>query len=67
MAFNGTEHFAKNDLVKYLQSIGVRFGADLNAYTSFDNTTGKNTSTTFGVITGARTPRQIQLSLKLYF
>lgn len=37
-AFNGTENFAKNDLVKYLQSIGVRFGADLNAYTSFDET-----------------------------
>src|SRR5688572_31523395 len=30
MAFNGTRHFAKNDLVAYLQSIGVRFGADLN-------------------------------------
>ena len=38
MAFNGTEHFARNDLVKYLQSIGIRFGADLNAYTSFDET-----------------------------
>jgi zinc protease len=38
MAFNGTTHFAKNDIVKYLQSIGVRFGADLNAYTSFDET-----------------------------
>ena len=37
-AFNGTKNFAKNDLVKYLQSIGVRFGADLNAYTSFDET-----------------------------
>ncbi|MEO5590206.1 MAG: insulinase family protein [Gemmatimonadaceae bacterium] len=37
-AFNGTEHFAKNELVKYLESIGVRFGADLNAYTSFDET-----------------------------
>lgn len=37
-AFNGTRHFKKNDLVKYLQSIGVRFGADLNAYTSFDET-----------------------------
>lgn len=37
-AFNGTRHFARNDLVKYLQSIGVRFGADLNAYTSFDET-----------------------------
>lgn len=38
MAFNGTTHFAKNDLVKYLQSIGVRFGADLNAQTGFDET-----------------------------
>jgi zinc protease len=37
-AFNGTRHFAKNELVKYLESIGVRFGADLNAYTSFDET-----------------------------
>ncbi len=38
MAFNGTTHFKKNDLVKYLQSIGVRFGADLNASTGFDET-----------------------------
>ncbi len=38
MAFNGTRRFAKNDIVKYLESIGVRFGADLNAYTSFDET-----------------------------
>ena len=37
-AFNGTKHFAKNDLIKYLESIGVRFGADLNAFTSFDET-----------------------------
>ena len=37
-AFNGTTHFAKNDLISYLQSVGVRFGADLNAYTSFDET-----------------------------
>ena len=37
-AFNGTQHFKKNDLVKYLESIGVRFGADLNASTSFDET-----------------------------
>ena len=37
-AFNGTTHFAKNDLIKYLESIGVRFGADLNAFTSFDET-----------------------------
>ncbi len=38
MGFNGTTHFKKNELVNYLQSIGVRFGADLNAYTSFDET-----------------------------
>jgi len=38
MAFNGTKNFKKNDLVSYLQSIGVEFGADLNAYTSFDET-----------------------------
>jgi len=38
MNFNGTKHFKKNELVDYLQSIGVKFGADLNAYTSFDET-----------------------------
>jgi zinc protease len=38
MAFNGTRHFAKQDLVNYLESIGMRFGPDLNAYTSFDET-----------------------------
>ena len=38
-AFNGTTHFKKNDLIGYLQSIGVRFGADLNASTNFDETT----------------------------
>jgi len=38
MAFNGTENFEKNELVDYLQSAGVKFGADLNAYTSFDET-----------------------------
>lgn len=38
MAFNGTTHFEKNDLISYLQSIGVRFGADLNASTNFDET-----------------------------
>ncbi|SHM58818.1 M16 family metallopeptidase [Mucilaginibacter sp. OK098] len=38
MNFNGTKHYPKNDLVDYLQKAGVRFGADLNAYTSFDET-----------------------------
>ncbi|WP_257667582.1 M16 family metallopeptidase [Parapedobacter tibetensis] len=38
MQFNGTKHFPKNQLVDYLQRAGVRFGSDLNAYTSFDET-----------------------------
>ena len=38
MAFNGTEHFAKMELVKYLESIGMKFGADINASTGFDET-----------------------------
>jgi zinc protease len=38
MAFNGTTHFAKQELVDYIESIGMRFGADLNASTSFDET-----------------------------
>jgi zinc protease len=38
MAFNGTKNFKKNDLVSYLQTIGVEFGADLNAQTGFDET-----------------------------
>ncbi|MEO6682968.1 MAG: insulinase family protein, partial [Ginsengibacter sp.] len=38
MAFNGTKNFPKNALINYLQTNGVRFGADINAYTSFDET-----------------------------
>jgi len=38
MNFNGTTHFPKNELIDYLQKNGVRFGADINAYTSFDET-----------------------------
>ena len=38
MAFNGTKNFPKHELIKYLESVGMRFGADLNAYTSFDET-----------------------------
>lgn len=41
MAFNGSKHFQKNDLINYLESIGMRFGADINAYTSFDETVYK--------------------------
>src|SRR6476661_4302661 len=38
MSFNGSKNFPKNELVNYLQQAGVKFGADLNAYTSFDET-----------------------------
>ncbi|HEY2382207.1 MAG TPA: insulinase family protein [Terriglobia bacterium] len=38
MAFNGTSHFPKNDIISFIESLGMRFGADLNAYTSFDET-----------------------------
>lgn len=38
MAFNGTKNFKKNDIVSFLQEIGVGFGNDLNANTSFDQT-----------------------------
>lgn len=38
MNFNGLKHFPKNDLVHYLQKIGVQFGADLNANTGWDRT-----------------------------
>ncbi len=38
MCFNGTKHFKGNDLLRYCESIGVKFGTDLNAYTSIDQT-----------------------------
>lgn len=38
MCFNGTEHFPGNSLISWLESVGVRFGANLNAYTSTDET-----------------------------
>ncbi len=38
MNFNGLKHFPGNELVHYLQSIGVGFGNDLNAFTGFDQT-----------------------------
>ena len=38
MAFNGTERFAKQEIVEYLESIGSNFGPDVNASTGFDST-----------------------------
>jgi|GEM_PF-5636863 len=38
MAFNGTEKYEENELIRVLESMGVAFGPELNAYTSFDET-----------------------------
>ena len=38
MSFNGTRHFPRQDLGSFMQSLGMRFGAHVNAYTSFDET-----------------------------
>jgi zinc protease len=38
MAFNGTELYPRNELIAFLQEIGMEFGPDINAYTSFDET-----------------------------
>lgn len=38
MNFNGTKHYPKNELISYLERSGVKFGADLNAYTGFNET-----------------------------
>ena len=38
MAFNGTKNFAKHELIEFMESIGMRFGPGLNAYTGFDET-----------------------------
>ena len=38
MAFNGSKHFKGNELLRWCESVGVKFGTDLNAYTSIDET-----------------------------
>jgi zinc protease len=38
MAFNGTRNYPQNDLISYLQSLGMRFGPEINAFTAFDRT-----------------------------
>ncbi len=38
MAFNGTKHFAKQEIINYLESVGMKFGPEINAFTSFDET-----------------------------
>ncbi len=41
MCFDGTKHFRQKEIINFLESSGVKFGADLNAYTSFDETVYK--------------------------
>ena len=43
MAFNGTTHFKKNELISFLESIGLKFGGDLNANTDYERTLYKLT------------------------
>src|ERR1700730_2632120 len=38
MSFNGTLHFPKQEIAGFMQSLGMRFGAHVNAHTSFDET-----------------------------
>ncbi len=38
MCFNGSQNFPGNSLIDYLESVGVKFGRNLNAYTSVDET-----------------------------
>src|SRR6185437_13062724 len=38
MAFRGTKKFEKNQISSYLESVGMRYGPDINAFTSFDET-----------------------------
>ncbi|MBF1538795.1 MAG: insulinase family protein [Prevotella salivae] len=38
MAFNGSDHFKGNSLIEWCRANGIEFGADLNAYTSIDQT-----------------------------
>ncbi len=39
MAFNGTKHFAGQEINAFMESIGMQFGPSMNAFTSFDDTT----------------------------
>lgn len=45
MAFNGSTHFPKDSLVRFLQNAGARFGKDFNAHTSYNETVFKLTLT----------------------
>lgn len=55
MCFNGTKNFPGNSMVKWLESVGVKFGYNLNAYTSIDETVYRISSVPRNV-SGCRTP-----------
>ena len=38
MAFNGTQSYSGNQIIEFLERLGMQFGPDINAYTSFDET-----------------------------
>lgn len=60
MAFNGTTHFPKNELVNYLESLGMQFGPEVNAYTSFDETV-------YGIKVPTDSPEYIEKGLLVLF
>ena len=53
MCFNGTVNFPGNGIVNYLEGIGVKFGAQLNAYTSIDETVYNIDNVPVGVVPSA--------------
>ena len=38
ITFGGTRHFPKRSSVEYLESLGMKYGQDINAFTGFDRT-----------------------------
>lgn len=58
MAFNGTTHFPKGEMVEYFQRLGMAFGADTNAHTSFNETVYK-------IDMPQNSPKMIEDGLKL--
>jgi zinc protease len=60
MAFNGIKGFPSNELVSELQKIGVAFGVDLNAYTSFDETV-------YMIKMPTEDPKYVQMGLNILY
>ena len=58
MLFNGTEEFPENELIAVLRSFGAGFGADINAYTSYDETVYQLTMPTDDPDGGRHRPRR---------